>query len=355
MSFSNFTSKTGVNSTYDLTLEALLDDLGFVQFDYIVYQFVMPVAGVFGSILSVLSIWVFFQHEFKAQIYDYYRVLVITYFIHLSLSVPYGLFFTPIYFPNIDTYVWATYQSFYITFSNFLCHFTGVIEIGIMLDRIRLFIPRVGKYYSFSPRKCCFIFFVLSCVINLHETFVYTPGIGGVFTYLDSNGTSRQGTFYYVVLTDLAESKAGVIITIIIYIVRDLFTLIVGVVLNVVSLIEIKRYLKNRRIIFSQTTHISSKVFPSFPLERDLSSKDHSNDTSQKLLLMVISLSLISIVTRSILLACNICYLYILNYVTLILGTVADLALVLGPALSFFVFFSFNKHFQRIVLKLCHM
>ena len=124
----------------------LLSSLGYVEFDYIIYQFVMPAVGLAGFILCSLSIWIFFTgKEFKIKIFDYYRFLTIIYWTHLAFSVPYAFFFTPRYIPSINTYPWAALQCFYFTFSNFLCHLSGIVEIGIILDREINFSPLVTR------------------------------------------------------------------------------------------------------------------------------------------------------------------------------------------------------------------
>ena len=344
-------------SESNITLNELLDDLGFVQFDYIVYQFVIPFVGTCGSLLSLLTTWIFFKAEFRNEMYDYYRVLSIVHFIHLSLSVPYGLFFTPRYFSNIDTYSWATYQSFYITFSNFLCHYAGVLEVGIIMDRLRVFSPFVKKYYILLPKVMCFLFFIACCFINLFEVFVYIPGPGGVYYYKDQHSGFKQNTFYYVVVTPFSVSVTGQIMTKIVYIVRDLFTLIASIALNIISMIYLEQYLKKKKNFVRQPhSHINLSPTNAYSQQEissiyDSAKEEKRRKTELKLIEMVIVLVFLAILERLILFACNIYYLFALNYITLILGTITDLVLLLHPFFSFFLFLFFNSIFKKAVIK----
>ena len=65
---------------------------------------------------------------------------------------------------------------------------------------------------------------------------------------------------------------------------------------------------------------------------------------------MVIILCLISIIVRSVSITCEILYLYYPNYIAIIFGTLADLFLVIGPAISFGVFYNFDMNFKKKVL-----
>ena len=352
-----FYSTPDINPISNTSVSDLLFSLGFVDFDLVIYEFVIPSIGLVGLILCTISIWIFFvKKAFKNQIYDYYRFLVTVYWIHLLLSIPYGLFFTPRYFPSINSYPWAILQSFYITFSNFLCHLTGVIEIGILMDRMKNFSSFVKKYYMLSPRKNCLIFLIACILINIFIAFVYVPGYAGDYYYFDSNtGLKKQNSFFYVVITDFAASYEGLLLTIIVYVIRDLVTLTVGIILNILSFVQFKLYLKKKSNMQMQRNQVLESR--SMPLEIiTILTLNNSNETNVKrevhFLYMILTLCFNSIVSRIFLFSCNFYYLYVLDYVTLILGTVIDLVLVSVPASSFFVFYFFNKHFKNAFWKL---
>jgi len=332
----------------------LLISLGYDDFDFIVYQFVMPCVGLIGLILCSLSIWIFFTYkEFEFKMYDYYRFLVIIYWIHLALSIPYALFFTPRYFQSINTYPWACYQIFYFTFSNFLCHVAGVIEIGILMDREAIFSRFVKTYYKLEPKTNCLIILFTCIVINLECMFVWQTSLAGYFYYIDNKTGQRiENAYYYGVITNFGLSGIGFALTIAIYFVRDFLTLIVGLVLNIISGIHLRNYYQTKRFKSKiNNLNIAKSAVATTSTNCIISpavSTDKTNNKA-KLLPMIVMLCCISIVERVILLSCNIYYLIVINGATLVLGTLVDLTLMIGPAVSFFVFYFFNNHFNKTV------
>ena len=374
-----------------------LNSLGYNNFCYIVYQFVLPIIGSIGLILCSFSMYIFFcRKEFKIKMYDYYRCLVVVYWAHLVFGIPYALFFTPRYMPSINTLPWAGLQSFYFTFSNFACHLAGIIEIGIILDRERNFTPLVKKYYMLEPLYNCLIFLIVSIAINLVCAFDFVPGVSGSFYYIDTTtGQKQENTYYWPVFTNFASSYAGYVSTLAVYVIRDLLTLIVGIVLNVISTIHLYNYYKKKRLygkiqprpqpktvtindpqttqnnshsieslVKNQTAYLTSDA-PTTSNNASASAKtkginsnaavaeEKKKNLEIKLLIMVVVLCFISILERSILLACNIYGATgLMNDLSLLLGTLVDFVLTLGPAISFFVFYFFNNNFQRAVLNI---
>ena len=367
------------DSTVDLVnVVDFLTSLGYNNFCFIVYQFVMPIISLIGLILITFSIWIFFtRKEFQIKMYDYYRCLVVVYWTHLALAVPYAFFFTPRYLPYINTLPWAALQSFYFTYSNFACHLAGIVEIGIILDRERNFSPLVKRYYTLEPRMNCLIFFLVAVVVNIVCAFDFVPGVSGMYYYIDGKtGEKLVNTYYWPVFTDFAASKVGYVSTVTVYVVRDLLTLIVGIVLNVISTVHLNNYYEKKRL---------SKILPSqaranMSNEQNTTSMTGANNNNSlahmsatitktpvtsvvseeknksleiKLLVMVVVLCLISTIERTFLLACNIYGATgLMNDLSLLLGTLVDLTLAVGPAIAFFVFYFFNNHFQNVVLEI---
>ena len=338
----------------------LLNSLGYDNFSYITYQFAMPIIGVFGLILCSLSIWIFFtRKEFQIKMYDYHRFLVIIYWTHLALSIPYAFFFTPRYLPSINTYPWAALQCFYFTFSNFECHLAGIIGIGIILDRERNFSPLVKKYYTLEPRTNCLIFLAVSVLINLVCAFDFVPGFAGSYYYIDDKtGQKLVNTYYYPVFTNFAASYEGFISTLLVYVVRDLVTLIVGIVLNIISAVHLRNYYRKKRQNkktlptlptnatpketneTASTTTASNRTTNALHTNNNTTSSDDKNKHLEiKLLIMVLVLCCISTIERTVLLVCNVYGATgLINDLSLILGTLVDLILTIGPAIPFLCF-----------------
>ena len=65
-----------------------------------------------------------------------------------------------------------------------------------------------------------------------------------------------------------------------------------------------------------------------------------------------VTMCLISTIMRSALIACDVYYLFSTDYIATLLGAISDLVLVLEPAVSFFVFYHFNREFHKCFLKI---
>ena len=127
----NFSSTTELNETAsNLTLIELLDSLQYTMLGIISYQTVMPIVGLLGIVLNGMSAWIFFnKKKFSGIIHDYYRLLTIIYIIDMVLSIPYGVCFTPLYFPDMNSYACAIVQSVYLPLAVFDFHLIGAIEV----------------------------------------------------------------------------------------------------------------------------------------------------------------------------------------------------------------------------------
>jgi hypothetical protein len=129
-----------------LPIDVLLSMAGFIHFDMIMFQFVMPTIGILGALLCSSSVYIFFRAAppnkgFNNEpVYVYFKVISVVYLIHLLALIPHGFFFTAsaYYFPQLDLQACMLFQLVYITFSNIFFHYTGILELIIVLDRMKV-------------------------------------------------------------------------------------------------------------------------------------------------------------------------------------------------------------------------
>ena len=323
-----------------LTIDQLLDSLGFIPFDVIAYQFGVTILGVIGIIFCTINALIFFKKAFKAPVDDYLKVINL---MNLSVSimcVPYGFCFSPKYFLAMDSYKCAIVQSVYIPMSTLIFHCTGVLDIAILLERMKIFSTVVKKYFTLAPKKVCLLILALCLIIDSFYAFVFVPASGGDYVYLSSkDGTLKQNTFYYVGTSDFANSNVGKNLLITVYVVRDFFTMIPSVILNVVSLVQMRTYFKNKAIQLQlKRSELNTK---------EAKKEQKSRQTEKNHLLMVITLCCIAIVSRAVLIMNSVYYLFSTDYIATLSGALVDLAIAFGPAVSFFVFHRFNRRFKK--------
>jgi hypothetical protein len=302
-------------------LDDLLFSFGYWPITIYMYQIILPIVAFIGCILCTLSLWIFYKKKFSAPIYWYFRVITIDNLIQLLFAIPYGICTTPKYFPDMDSYACALVQCAYLPFLAFTSHFVAILQIAILFERIKIMNLFVKKHFTISPKKMILItFFPCASLISAY-TLLYVPYFGGDFYYSVSNGIQRVNGFWFVSTSTLAQSEIGSILMIALLFVKDILTLITTITLNIVSLIELKNYIKN----------VQNEI-------QNLKKKNHI-----KLILIMCS---ISIVERIAFVIANVYFLFSTDYVAYLLGAISDLAFVVGASISFFVFYNFNKDFK---------
>ena len=323
----------------NVTLDELLDILGILPFDLIVYQYVVPTMGVIGIIFCTISSCIFFRKPFNAPADYYFKLISLIYILNSLLSVPYGFCYSPKYFPGMNSHMCAIMQCAYIFYCNLAFHYTSILEIAILFERMKIFSKNVKAKFTLLPKKVCLLVFLLCVVIDGFFAFVFVPISIGEFYYFASDGKIKRNTFYFIGITDFTRSKVGHVLLIADYVVRDLFTMITSVTLNVVSIIQMRVYFQKKA---AQLQLISNGVINKI-IKKELKLRR----TEKNHILMVITLCSIEIVSRIFLMTCFIYFLFSLDYIAAFLGTLLDIVLIFVPMVSFFVFYHFNKKFRK--------
>ena len=140
----NQSNSTTISTPPLLPIEVRLSMAGFLPFSLITFQFVMPSVGCVGSLFCLLSVYVFFHTYLPGKsfsiepVYVYFKVIAIIYLIHSLALIPHGFCFTAYYFPQMNVQACIIFQLVYIPFSNIFFHYTGVLELIIVLDRMKV-------------------------------------------------------------------------------------------------------------------------------------------------------------------------------------------------------------------------
>ena len=191
---SNFTLS---KNHYSLpSLDELLDSLGFAQWITVTSSFILPTISLLETILCSLSLFIFHK-KFKDPLFFYYRLLCIIYIIHLVHNIPYGFLFSPRYFPRMDTYISSWYELYYMAITTFLFHFEDVIQMGILLTRMKILSPFVRKHFSSKPWLISLSFFMVCVFIESPLSLAFHVKSFGNYLYYGSDGLESKVTFFY--------------------------------------------------------------------------------------------------------------------------------------------------------------
>ena len=118
-------------------------------------------------------------------------------------------------------------------------HFTGVIDCLILLDRIKTFSPRVKKAFTISEKKLLSILLLICLFIDFSSILQYSA-YNSYWKYYSSDGKLNAYTVYFLAASTIASSKIGLIIEIIVFVIRDGFTMAFQITLNLICFIQMK-------------------------------------------------------------------------------------------------------------------
>ena len=347
-----------------MSLDELMDSLGFNQFLILTSTFVLPSINFIGLIFCTLSYWVFLdKRKFKDPSFFYYRLLCLVYIIHLIHNIPRGLTWTPQLFPQIDTYFTSIYKIYYAVISNLFYHYEDAIQIAILIDRITIFNSLARGYFNKLPPQQISIAFFITCLrINAPYAFSFKIKSFGTYYIYTNNNETQIETLYFLVESDFSLTLFGRIFLGFTTFFLNLFvTVVISVALNILSVYLYKSYLREKRqrenpphrIIFttiSNDADESSRVEVLVPRQKRQKTREEIKErkAERNMLLMVLTLSSTSILSRITFMCCFIYYNINSTFSSnIIMASLLFSIYTLRPTLAIGVFYSFNKIFRK--------
>jgi hypothetical protein len=331
------------------SLDQLLYVLGFTEWEIITSTFVLPALSFIGLVLCTLSFWIFFQEKFKDPVFFYYRLLCLVYIIHLAHNIPAGILFTPRYFPKISTYSTSFYQIYYGFITSLFLHFEETLQMGILLMRMKIFIPFVRRHFTLSPQIVSLIFFFTCLLIDLPILFTSkVDSIGTFYIFNESNGSKQILQFYSATSSEFSATLLGQILAGFTAFTNVFLSTLVGIILNIVSFVKYKLYLKERRIKavgyssnrvvttnqFDLSAMTSSSEIQRVTLQetstsrrRGLTNKEINENRAEKnMFYMALILSCITLVSRVLIILCVVYFFIFYSFSTTLLTSVINLS-----------------------------
>jgi hypothetical protein len=347
---SNFSLMPITNETTVLSVNELLAQLGFETWQTVINTFVLPPINLVGILFCSFSLWTFFRPSFSDPIFFYYRLLCVLNIHSLLLNIPFGILLSPFYFPWINTYATSFFQLFYTFEITFLFHFEDVIQMGILLHKMKQFSPFVRNHFRASPQLVSLAFFLTCFLINFPLFFVSKSSALGSYFYRDSNGHKYTATFYFLTTSDFSLTYFGQILNGFFTFFLNLFlSLLVGIILNVSSFIKYKSHVNNKKREVEQLQNSSINNRPTTNREMvQMSLRENMERKIEKnMFYMALTMSSISFVSRFLLMMCYLYYFIFSSFSnSLLILLIANFIYTLGPTLSVFIFYSFNQMFR---------
>jgi len=346
----NFTILNDTVSSSLPPLNVLMAQLGFQTWQATIMTFILPSINLLGAVLCSFSLWILFRSTFSDPIYFYYKLLCFVDFLNSLHNFSYGVSIWPFYFPGLNTYVISVYKIYHSFIALLFFHFEDVIQMAILLHKMKLFSPFVRKHFSKSPQFVSLSLFLTCIFINVPLIFGLEVTSYGYFYYSDSNGVKQTGSFYYLISSEFSRTSFGqILLGVFTFFLNFFLSLIVGIILNISSFIVYKSYVnkRQREIEELQMSSIHNRPTTSREMLQVSQREKIERRIEKNMLFMALTLCSISILSRFLFMITFI-YVFIFNSFsnTILIQVISYFNFTFGPFVSIFVFYSFNNTFR---------
>jgi len=344
------TNITSIMSNQTPSLDELLDQLGFKMWETVLNTFILSPINLIGILLCSFSLWIFSRPSFEDPIFFYYKLLCFVNIIHLIHNIPECFLFSPYYFPMMNNFATSIFKIYYGLISTILFHYEDVLQMAILLHRMKLFIPFVRKNFKAEPQLISLALFFTCLLIDLPLAFSFKINSLGDYFYTNSKDVEQTMSFYFPISSNFSQTLFGqILIGLTSFFLNYFLTLLVGVVLSIVSYIKYKRFSSQKQREFEQLqmSSINNRPTTSRELEQQRQRERAEQQIERNMFRMSFTLCTISILSRILFIMCYFCF-FIFNSFSnsLIITMVVNSIFTLVPTVSTFIFYLFNQMFR---------
>ena len=340
---------THENGSTVLSLEELLDSLGFELWEEILNQFVLPSFNLTSILTCSICAWIFFKktHVFSDPVFFYFRILSLLYILCSCTNLTMQLCFSPRFLPSflVNTHFCSILSAICLPLITDLLHVCSVLDICVLLTRMKIFDPFVKKHFTVSPRTICLILVFICLLVEAPICFILKVVSFGDYYYLDYRGAIQYGSYYNNATSDFGLSLLGQLTIVLNYVFGQLFTLIVCVVLNIVSVLKYKLYLRRKKQAAEELRANTNRPARGI---HEIRKEESERKAERNMFFMALTLSFISISYR-VIIAFGYAYYFVFNTFASNLKVVSGCFTVytILPLSSIFIFYFFNKLFRQ--------
>jgi hypothetical protein len=352
-----------LNSTYEYyTLDYILTHFAgstWATDNFNFWPFVT--IGPIATLLSILAFIVLQDPEFDIDLYKYMRVYTVNNAL-LTLLITFQWLNCCIrIIPWTNSYMGqAVCIYFVVNTANALYFYGSLIDILMILDRIAIFNKFVKSLIKLSPYIICCITFVVMVVVE---------GPGFLVLVISSESFKLNATTSYIVWynknSEFANSRAGTVLTYLVFIIRDVLLGIVQIILNFALVVCFKQYMSKKMAIHSGTTvaPINSTMNSTTGTNAQRKTSDTAggqtgrvSSADKRATVMCILMCILSMVEHLLVLA-SVLYPYFSSNLLIAfeIYSVSFLWQLLKRIADFFLLFFINKVFKKVCLKYLHI
>ena len=316
--------------------------------------------GLIGFILNAISLIIFTKIKVKqTKMYSY--LFLYTLFNSLlgsimimSASLPYSSRYFGLISFNIIVRIIRCRLLNYIGSSQYL--WANIIDILLALDRLSTFIKSIKVINQYSPVKIVFILLISSHLINLPMFFWYQTQTDEEF--FESIQKSLQ-TFTYCKVASFLGTPVGIVTTILSTFIRDILTLLVEIITNILGIIYLKKFIKNKHSLKRFKRIILETINENSTLEIKNNNNLVEDSKDRELYLNSLKLTLCLLTTAIITHLMTLVLTFVTIMDSLNVKTTSSqsvfyimLTFALRHIASFFIFLNFNTNFRIMFFKM---
>jgi hypothetical protein len=353
------------NHTY-YSHEFWLEFGGSTWWSDIIGLFIIPPIVALGIFLNLLGFLILqFSALFQnSKIYVYLKFT----FLNGLLCNGSGMLlpFTVVrrFLPFSNTYFSLWYMNSIALPTANVCYFyMTVLDVFITFEKLTIFIKRLdvlNKKYIDRPHLICMLAFAFCFLVDFSYYFFYVPK--AELVYFSPNETY---VFYNYEITEFTRSHIGQAIIYIQYALRDVTPLVLLVILNVTLIVELKRYMRNKKNITRRrgasgglqamensigVTAVAAKL--NATAKRSTTSKlsaaaAKARRTNVNASIMVIFICIMTFIKSAIIMISIVVALVETSMVSNLLGSFSDYVLYTCMTLNFFIILHFDSNFKQ--------
>jgi hypothetical protein len=215
--------------------------------------FIMPPIVASGIFLNLLGFLVLYYGDVfqQSKIYVYLKFNFLNGFICNLTGMLYSFTVVRRFLPFANSYFALWYMNTIgLPIANVCYFYSNILDLLITLEKLSIFIKSVDEFskkHMRSPNIICMVLFMTCLIINLPYFFFYEPSTQLV--YFSPNETY---VFTNYEISGFTKSHLGQAILYFQYLVRDIVPLIFLVLMNTSLIVQLNRYVRNRRVMAFQ-------------------------------------------------------------------------------------------------------
>ena len=338
-------------------------------FDSFYLFFILPTA-IINSILNFLTFYILCNiksNQKNKYLFFYLKIYVL----NIAISSLFGILmfytYSPRYFSfALDYFARILRCYIYTSVLTSMYFFTNILDIFISIERLSQFLRnRSNSIFKISPYITILIG-LMFCILVNSPSYLWNYILSDDEFYSKAKDVQNLDSFSYCGRTDFIQSSLGGLLSTLMIFIRDILTLIIEIIINIVSIVYYKNFLKKKfrlnlmemgLIIFNQTELSHSQ-------NQNNTNTNNSNTISNNvnritlsdmnLFLMIIIISFLSILSHLATGFTTIVFIYykknyLFAYSVMLANAVIN---TIKNSSNFFILFLFNKRFRSLFKKI---